>query len=142
MKEHERLLYQENGRSQQMIMLYILCNTIITIVYTNNMFVNVQLGLEVALNIALSLFAFLMAVKQKSYAIAWGYAGIGLAVFQLARLLWMPAEITGSLRLLMIVLLIVSSAAALVGSIICIKISREKINYIHENNVDLSTLQQ
>lgn len=142
MKEHERLLYQDNGRSQQMIMIYILCNTIITIVYTNNMNVNVQLGLEVLLNIALSLIAFLMAVKQKNYAIEWGYAGIGLAVFQLARLLWLPAEITGSLRLLIIVLLLASSAAAFVGSIICIKRSREKINYIHENNVDLSTLQQ
>lgn len=142
MKEHERLLYQENVRSQQMIMLYILGNTIITIVYINNMNVDVMLGLEVALNIILSLIAFLMAVKQKSYALEWGYAGIGLAVLQLARLLWLPEEIIGSLRVLMVVLLIASSVAAFAGSIICIKMSRQKINYIHENNVDLSTLQQ
>lgn len=142
MKAHERLLYQENSRSQQLILLYILGNTIITIGYTNNMNVDAQLGFEVLLNIALSLIAFLMAIKQKSYAIEWGYAGIALAVFQFARLLWVPAEITGSLRVLMMGLLVASSVAALVGSIICIKLARERTNYIHENNVDLSTLQQ
>ena len=96
MKAHERLLYQENSLSSQLIFLYILGNTIITIVYTNNMNVDMQLGIEVMLNIGVSLLAFLMAIKQKSYATEWGYIGLALAVFQLLRLLWVPEEIVRS----------------------------------------------
>lgn len=142
MNENERLLYQSNKHSQQLILLYILGNTIITIVYVNNMNVDVQLGLAVMLNIALSLIAFLMAIRQATYSIEWGYAGIVLAAFQLSRLLWIPDEITGSMRALMIALLIATSIAAFAGSIICIRVSRERKDYIIENNVDLSTLQR
>ena len=142
MKEHERLLYQENTLSSQLIFLYILGNTIITIVYTNNMNVDMQLGIEVMLNIGVSLLAFLMAIKQKSYATEWGYIGLALAVFQLLRLLWVPEEIDGALQTLMVALLSLTSLAALVGSINCIKVSRERKNYIHQNNIDLSTLQR
>lgn len=142
MKEHERLLYQSNKLSQTFIMLYILGNTIITIVYANNMNVVAQLGMAVMLNIALTLFAFLMAVQQASYSIQWGYAGVVMGLFQIARILWMPDEITGTLRMLTVVLFLVTGVLALIGSFQCILRSRERANYIVENNIDLATLQK
>ena len=68
MKTSEKRLYVENSISQQGILLYILGNTVFTIFYVNHMDVDFQLGIFILLNIFLSLFAFLMAVRQKLYA--------------------------------------------------------------------------
>lgn len=142
MKTSEKLLYTANTLSQQAILIYILGNTTFIIFHTNTMKVDVQLGIFVLLNIFLLLFAFLMSVRQKVYDLSWGYAGVALAVFQFARVLWIPMEIVGSMRVLLITLLIVTSLAAFVGSIICIKRSQQRQNFIVENNVDLATLQK
>ncbi len=138
----EKRLYLENGRSQQLIMLYLLGNTIFTIIYINNMSVDAQLGVFVMLNIFLSLFAFLMAVRQKLYELPWAYAGIGLTVFQLLRLFWIPAEIVNPARLIIQVLLVATAAFALAGSLICIQRSRERLQYIEENNINLALMQK
>lgn len=138
----EKRLYLENSLSQQLIMLYIGGNTIFTILYINNMNVDVQLGFFIMLNLVLSLVAFLMAVRQKMYANLWGYVGVAFAAFQFARLLWMPAEIGGSVRMLSAALLIITGISALIGSIICIRRSQERQKYIIENNIDLAILQR
>ena len=142
MSKSEKRLYLENSLSQQLIMIYIAGNTIFTILYINNMTVDVQLGIFILLNIALSLVAFLMAVRQKMYANLWGYGGLAFAAFQFARLLWMPEEIVGNVRFFSVALLIGTGISALVGSIICIKRSQERREYIVENNIDLATLQR
>ncbi len=142
MNKSEKRLYQENSSSQSWMMIYIAGNTLFTILYLNSMNVDVWLGIFIMLNIGLSLVAFLMAVRQKMYARRWGYVGIAFSVFQFARLLWMPEEIVGSVRILSAALLIISGIAALVGSIICIKLSQERQNYIIENNIDLALLQR
>lgn len=142
MSSSEKRLYLENSLSQQLILFYIAGNTLFTILYINNMIVDAQLGIFILLNIALSLVAFLMAVRQKLYAALWGYVGIGFAAFQFARLLWMPNEIVGSVRIISAGLLIVTGVSALAGSLICIKRSQERHNFIVENNVDLATLQR
>jgi len=142
MKKSEKRLYLENSLSQQLVLLYIAGNTLFTIIYVNNMNVDVQLGVFIMLNIVLSLLAFLMAVRQKLYASQWGYMGIAIGVFQLARLLWIPEEITGSMRFFLAALLIATSISALAGSIICIKRSRERQKFIIENNIDLAILQK
>ena len=142
MNTSEKRLYLENSLSQQLILLYIAGNTLFTILYINNMSVDVQLGLFILLNIALSLVAFLMAVRQKMYASLWGYVGIAFAVFQFARLLWMPEEIVGGVRFLSIALLIGTGISALVGSMICVRRSQERRDFIVENNIDLATLQR
>ena len=142
MNKSEKRLYQENSLSQQLIMIYIGGNTLFTILYLNHMNVDVWLGIFIMLNIGLSLVAFLMAVRQKMYVRLWGYVGIAFAVFQFARLLWMPEEIVGSARFISVALLIITGLSALVGSIICIKLSQERQTYIIENNVDLAILQR
>lgn len=142
MSSSEKRLYLENSLSQQLILFYIAGNTLFTILYINNMIVDAQFGIFILLNIALSLVAFLMAVRQKLYAALWGYVGIGFAAFQFARLLWMPNEIVGSVRIISAGLLIVTGVSALAGSLICIKRSQERHNFIVENNVDLATLQR
>lgn len=142
MNKNEKRLYLDNSLSQQLIMLYILGNTVFTIFYVVNMGVNAQLGIFVMLNIFLSLLAFLAAVRQKMYAIQWGYVGIAMSIFQIIRLLWMPAELTGSLRILLIALLIATSGFALAGSIICIIRSNGRKKFINDNNIDLALLQK
>ena len=142
MSKSEKRLYLDNSLSQQLIMIYIAGNTIFTILSINNMTVDVQLGIFILLNIALSLVAFLMAVRQKMYANLWGYGGLAFAAFQFARLLWMPEEIVGNVRFFSAALLIGTGISALVGSIICIKRSQERREYIVENNIDLATLQR
>lgn len=142
MNKSEKRLYLENSLSQTWIMIYIGGNTLFTIIYINNMRVDIQLGVFIMLNIALALVAFLMSVRQKMYFTLWGYIGIALAVFQFARLLWMPEEIVGSVRLLSAALLIMTGISALVGSIICIRRSKERQKFIIENNIDAGTLQR
>ncbi|MBE2220711.1 MAG: hypothetical protein IAF02_04180 [Anaerolineae bacterium] len=142
MKIHEKRLYLANSLSQQLILLYIAGNTLFTIVYVNHMAVDVQLGVFVMLNIFLSLVAFLMAARQKVYAIRWGYAGVAMALFQFARMLWVPEEITGTMRIFLMALLVATALSALAGSIICIQRARERQNYIVDNNIDLASLQQ
>lgn len=142
MKTHEKRLYQENAVSQRLILLYIFGNTVFTIFYVNSMDVSYTLGIFVLLNIFLSLLAFLTAVRQKVYAIKWGYMGVMLSIFQFARLLWIPEEIVDPIRLRLIILLIATGVSAFAGSMICVKRSQERQNYIVENNIDLATLQQ
>ncbi|RMF01636.1 MAG: hypothetical protein D6768_10180 [Chloroflexi bacterium] len=142
MKTSEMRLYLENTLSQQLIFFYIGGLTLFTIFYINSMNVNVRLGIFIMVNIVLSLVGFLMAVRQKSYSSFWGYVGIALALFQFARLLWMPEEIVGSVKFISAALLIATGISALVGSIICIKLSHERQKFIVEHNIDLSLLQR
>ncbi len=142
MKTSEKRLFLENSISQQLTLLYIGGNALFTILYVNSMDVDAQLGIFIMVNIVLSLVAFLMAVRQKLYAADWGYVGIALAAFQFARFLWMPAEITGSMRVFLAALLLATGISVLAGSIICIKRSRERQKFIVENNIDLSLLQR
>ncbi len=142
MNASEKRLYVENTRSQQLIMLWLAGNTLFTIFYVNSMDVTARLGFFVMLNIALSLFAFLMSVRQKIYQPEWGYAGIGLAVFQFARLFWVPVEIVDTTRLLIQALLVATSVVALAASVICIQRSQERQKYIEDNNIDLALMQK
>lgn len=138
----EKWLYVENSRSQQFVLLYILGNTLFIILYVNNMNVDLDLGLFVLFNIALTLFAFLMAVRQKVYDLIWGYAGLALAAYQVFRMLWIPAEIEPPLRLFLQGLLLVTGVLLFVGSLICIRRSKERRQYIVDNNVDVALLQK
>ena len=142
MNNFEKRLYLDNARSQQLIMLYLLGNTVFTIFYVVDMAVDAQLGIFVMLNIFLSLLAFLTAVRQKNYAIQWGYVGLAMAAFQLIRLLWIPEELTGSLRIFLAALLIATSISAFAGSMICLKRSQERQKFINDNNIDLALLQK
>ena len=142
MKNFEKWLYQENSVSQQFFMLFILGNTAFTIFYTNNIEVDYDLGLFIMLNIILSLTSFLVAVRQKLYAMNWGLIGIAISIFQFIRLLWIPEEIVGPLRYQLQILLVATSIFALIGSLICLKRTRERQKYIIENNIDLALLQK
>ena len=142
MSNREMRLYVENNLSQQLMMFWLAGNTVFTLLYANNMAVTAQLGFFVMLNIGLSLFAFLVAVRQRVYMIQWAYLGIGLAVFQFARLFWIPEEIVNPIRLYSQILLVTTAAAALVGSIVCIQRSQQRQQHIDENNIDRAIMQK
>ena len=142
MNTSEKRLYVENSLSQQLILFWLAGNTLFTILYVNNMAVTARLGFFVMINIALSLFAFLVAVRQKVYQIQWAYLGIGLALFQFARLFWIPEEILNPIRLYLQIMLVITSIAALAGSIICIQRSQERQQYITERNIDQAIMQK
>ena len=141
-KASGKLLYLENGFSQQLIVLFILGNTLFTIVHTNTMLVNARIGTFILLNIALSLLAFLMAVQQKLYSTLWGYVGIIVGLFQLSRLLWLPQEFSqDGIRLLLQILLIFTGLLLLLASFVCIRRARERQAYIERHNIDVVALQ-
>jgi|GEM_PF-1345341 len=142
MKNKEILLYSQNTGSQQLFMLYLLGNTAFTIFFANAADVDKDLGLFIMLNIVLSLLAFLTAVRQRVYAMNWGYVGLVIGVFQILRLIWIPEEIVNPLRLLLIGLLFVTGSLAIVGSIKCLKRTSDRDHYIRANDIDLSILQQ
>lgn len=138
----EKRLYLENKRSQQLIMFFLFGNTIFTLVYINSMDVDAQLGFFVMLNIFLSLFVFLMAVRQKVYDLRWGYAGIVLGVFQFARMFWIPVEIVNPTRLILQLFLIATGVLALVASVICIQRSQEREQYIEKHGINVAIMQK
>lgn len=142
MKNKAILLYHQNTISQQLLMFYLLGNTVFTIFVANTTDVDKDLGLFIMLNIVLSLLAFLTAVRQRVYAMNWGYIGILLGVFQIIRLIWLPEELGDSLRFLLIGLLFVTGFLAIVGSVMCLKNTKDRDQYIRDNDVDLSILQQ
>jgi hypothetical protein len=142
MNKHEKHLYQENSLSQQLLMLFLLGNTVFTIFFANNVDVDYELGLFIMLNIIMSLISFLTAVRQKVYSIFWGYFGIAIAAFQFLRLIWIPEEIISPLRLQLLGVLIGTGVLALIASLISVKRSSERKNYIEEHNIDLVILQK
>ena len=142
MSTSEKRLYLENSTSQTLVLLYIVGNTIFTIFYVNNMPVTSDLGRFVLVNIALSLLAFLMAVRQKTYSVRFAYIGVAMAFFQLLRLFWIPVEIENPMRLALQLLLIITAGLLLAASFICFKRATERQKYIIENEIDLATLQQ
>ena len=135
-------LYVENSISQSLVLFWLAGNTVFTLLYVNNMAVTARLGFFVMLNIALSLIAFLVAVRQKNYMIYWGYTGLALGIFQFARLFWIPPEIVNPQRLILQILLIVTSAAAVIASIICIQRTQQRQKFIDDNNIDLAIMQK
>lgn len=142
MKNKEILLYSQNNISQQLLMFYLLGNTAFTIFFANTVDVDVDLGLFILLNIILSLLGFLTAVRQRVYAIFWGYVGLGIGVFQLLRLIWIPEEIMNPLRLALFGMLIVSGSLAIIASVMCVRRTTDREQYIYDNDIDLSMLQQ
>ena len=72
----------------------------------------------------------------------WGYIGLAIGLFQILRMVWIPEEIVDPLRLLLVALLIVSGGLAIVGSLMCLKRATSREQYMRDNDVDLSILQQ
>ncbi len=142
MREAEKYLYLENKLSQQLILGFLLLNTLFTVIYINSMAVNSRLGAFVMINIFLSLIAFLMAVRQKLYDIAWGYGGIALGIFQVSRLFFIPEEIVNPNRLILQILIIITAVLAFAGSAICIKRTQERTQYIDQNDINLASIQK
>jgi hypothetical protein len=134
-KKHEKWLYQENAASQGLMFLYILGNTAFIIGYVNQAQVGYALGAFILLNIALLLISFLAAVRQKAYALVWGYAGAALGAIQFLRLAWLPAQALLPGKVILAALLVLSGTCALLGSVLCIKRSQERQNFISENQL-------
>lgn len=142
-KTSGKLLYLENGLSQQLIVLFLVGNTLFTIVHTNTMGVNARIGTFILLNIALSLLAFLMAVQQKLYSSSWGYLGVVMALFQLSRLLWLPNDFSqAGIRPFLQILLIITGGLLLLASVVCIRRTQERQAYIERHNIDTVTLEK
>lgn len=142
MKSGEKRLYVENTLSQQLILFWLAGNTVFTLLTINNMEVTVRLGFFVMLNIALSLLAFLIAVRQKNYLIQYAYIGFAFGLFQLARLMWMPPEIMGGMRLFLQAILIATGIAALVASYICLQRSQERQSFLDQNTFSFASAKE
>lgn len=113
MKRASRMKYQVNKASYNLLLLFLIINLVYTITSLEILKANNFIGIDVFINIALSLLGFLAAAKVKIYDRNWSYVAVFFGVFQLVRMSWTP-----QLNLEWTIYLILSSVAAFLAAYI------------------------
>ena len=93
MKKNEKLLYQANVVPAALVSVCLLFNTWQTI-FTLNMIDVVAVGIRVMqiilLNTLFSFLVFITSFEIKRYSFSWSYFGVGMGIFQMARIFFIP----------------------------------------------------
>jgi hypothetical protein len=137
LKKAEKMLFIQNKLGYSFVLLYLVFNTAYTIKILNSMTPNRFISIEVMLNILLSLFVFLAAVKIKNYSVKWAYVIVGLGVFEFVRILLIPNNINGSNLLYLTVTLILAGVFALIGGYVTIQKTKLRNQVIEQNTKKL-----
>lgn len=130
MIKDEKLLFQENKISFQLVLLFIVFNTIITILVLKYMKVNVRVSIFVLYNIVLSLLSFLLAMKVKSYSLGWGRFAIIVSISQFIRVLIRPEITNVSVNRFIIILTILSAGCMMAGGIVAITKTKRRLHVL------------
>lgn len=112
----EKSLYKANGLSYYLVLLSIVLNGVFLIRTLNVIDKTYSVGLIILFNIFISLLLFLGAVRLKTYAKNWTYITTVVGVVQVIRaIFFIPENATGTAYLTLVLLLLIS-AALLIGS--------------------------
>jgi small-conductance mechanosensitive channel len=130
MIKDEKLLFQENKLSFQLVLLFIILNTIITILVLKYMKVNVRVSIFVLYNIVLSLLSFLLAMKVKNYSLGWGSFSIIISISQFIRVLIRPEITNASVNQFIIILTILSAGFMMAGGIVAITKTKRRLHVL------------
>ncbi len=86
------LRFKPDSLGYAFCMGFIILNAILTIYCTSLMEYNIRIFIFSIFNIVLTLFLFLTAEQIKNYHLNWSYVLLGLGVFQLIRISFMPPK--------------------------------------------------
>ncbi len=131
--KNEKLLYQVNKFSYNLLLICIFLNTYYLITTLNNIAVGVGVGVVIITNIIYTLLAFLCAVKVKTYNGLWSKVCILMGIVQIIKLLTIPPEITGSTLNLIMLLLILSGLFYIVAALVSLNKIRIRSTLDHSN---------
>ncbi len=133
--KNEKLLYQVNKNSYNLLLLCIALNTYYLITALNNINIGVNIGAIIILNIGYTLLAFLCAVKVKTYNEFWSKVCIFMGIAQFIKLITLPVEIVGSTKSALFLALVISGVSYIVAAII--SLNKIKIrSTLDQSNVD------
>jgi uncharacterized membrane protein len=79
-----------------------------------------SIGVFVMLTILLLLVGFLMAIKVRTYSMAWSVTCIFVGVFQATRFFFTKSNLEGSTAILMQIILIVSALFCIGGGVLSV----------------------
>lgn len=137
MKQYEKRLYQNNVLGYNLVIGFIILNTIYSILTLKNMVLNYKIGIFVMTNIILSLVSFLAAVKVKNYSILWSYSTFGIGIFQAIRLFLENGIFIDRGNTYLTIIMIISIVSVISGSIVSIIRSNKRRSFIIENNINV-----
>lgn len=120
MKRPERLFYQTNKQSYNLILIYILLNILYIILYLNHMNVDIWVSYVSIVNIIILLISFLVAARIKVYDRKFQYVPIIFGIIQVFRLFTIPKEIVGKIKIILLIILIISAICCFMSSYIAI----------------------
>lgn len=129
----EKRLYQTNKISKNLIMVFVLCNTVHAIITLQNMNVGFYIGLFIMTTIAVSMITFLAAVKVETYSLSWTYGAVGILVQQIIKFLLTPSEMVDSTRLTLDVLILTSVVFITAGIIISFISISKRTNFLNNH---------
>jgi len=86
----EKMRYQENKFSYNLALAAFLLNMYYLVVTLDNLTISYHIGIEIAINLGTFMFLFLGMESVKDHDLKWGQYFMGLALFYLIRLLYMP----------------------------------------------------
>jgi hypothetical protein len=135
MKQDEKKLYQNNILGYNLVMGFIILNTIYTIFTLKSMELNYNIGIFIMLNIVLSLLSFLDAVKVKSYSIMWSYITFFIGIFQILRFLLWENKFFNRGNIMLGIIYLLSIFCIFLSSFISLIRSKKRQKYIN-NNID------
>lgn len=129
----EKRLYQTNKISKNLIMVYVLLNTVHAIITLQNMTVGFYIGLFIMATILVSMTTFLAAVKIETYSLPWTYGAVGILVQQIIKFLLTPSEMVGSTRLTLDVLILTSVVFIAAGIVISFINIGKRTNFLNNH---------
>ena len=134
MNNGEKLLFQNNNLAYNLVMGFILINTIVMIIVLKSMTINIRVGSFLLFNIVLSLISFLLSIKLKKYSVNWAIFGLVIGALQVVRSFTLPQLPNEGTNKLLVVLSIISSAFIIMGGIVTIIKGKRRNRFLLQRN--------
>ncbi|GKX29418.1 hypothetical protein SH1V18_18980 [Vallitalea longa] len=140
MKLDEKKLYQKNKIGYNLVLIFVILDTIYTIFTLKNMAIDYSIGIFIITNILLLMVGFLAAVKLRVYSLKWSYLSILMGVVQGIRFFFIPHELCGQVKMYLSLVLLASAVVVFIAGIVSTIKSNNRIHYINENNISEEVL--
>lgn len=127
----EKKLYQNNILGYNLVMGFIVLNTVYAIFKLKSMTLDYNIGIFIMSNIILSLLSFLNAVKVKNYSILWSYITFFIGIFQIIRFILGDNNFSDKGNIILSLILLLSIISIFLSACVSILRSKKRQNYIN-----------
>ncbi|WP_125608138.1 hypothetical protein [Lapidilactobacillus bayanensis] len=127
-----KIYYPLDQLSYQLVLFFLIANTLLSIISINSMKADLRVGIEVMITIAVSLAGFLIAIRLQHYTPHWDLYTVILGVLQLGRIVILPGFHSNNARMLVQILLIVTAVYLSAAAWISHNHQRQRIEYINK----------